>query len=749
MILKDMFLKDIERDIRGVIKVAQTNEDDIYQELDEYVVTQELHKHLSKFYDNYQKGINGKTDKMGVWISGFFGSGKSHFLKILAYLLENKEVKGMQPIDFFENKVQDSLVYANMKRTANVDTEVILFNIDSKSSLDNKSKEDAILRVFMKVFYEHRGYYGDIPGVAEMEKYLDKQGVYEAFKTEFKALAGESWESRRNSFYFDADFVIGALTKVTDMSEESARNWFENGVNNFEISIEKFSKDVKEYIDEKGSNFHLVFLVDEIGQYIGDSRNLMLNLQTLAEDLGTHAHGKVWIMVTSQESIDSIVKVKGDDFSRIQGRFDTRLSLSSISVDEVIKKRILEKYSHVNDKLKVLFPEKSVILKNLISFRESTADLRGYDNEQEFADVYPFIPYQFKLLQNVFEQVRKHGSSGKHLSEGERSMLSAFKEAGLSYKDAEEGTLIPFYAFYDTIKEFLNPAISRVIEGAKENPALKDDDFNINLLKVLFMIKYIKELPSNMDNIATLMVTNMDEDKLQLKEKIKVAVRKLTSQTLIQKNGDYFVFLTDDEQDINREIKQMNIDEDIVKRELANYIFQDMFDDKRFNYSKQYAFSYNQKMDEKNYGNQTSSIGLNIVSPLSDHYQKSDQEMMMMTSGIGEMLIKLGGNGIYVEEMEEALRIEEFRKKKNITQLPENIQNILNNKQAEVRERKRRVRELLEDAIKDGAFFVNGDKMDIKGSSVKEKINSAFKQLVDNVYTKLGYVKDHWRTNEH
>ncbi|ARF16733.1 BREX system P-loop protein BrxC [Sporosarcina ureae] len=743
MILKEMFLKDIERDIRGVIKVAQTSEADIYQELDEYVVTQELHKHFSKFYDNYQKGIDGKTDKMGVWISGFFGSGKSHFLKILAYLLENKAVQGKKPVDFFEEKVKDPLVYANMKRTADVDTETILFNIDSKSSLDNKSKEDAILRVFMKVFYEHRGYYGDIPGVAEMEKYLDKQDVYEAFKQEFQALAGEPWESRRNSFYFDADFVIGALTKVTDMSEESARNWFENGVNNFEISIEKFSKDVKEYIDEKGPKFHLVFLVDEIGQYIGDSRNLMLNLQTLAEDLGTHAHGKVWIMVTSQESIDSIVKVKGDDFSRIQGRFDTRLSLSSISVDEVIKKRILEKHQHVNDKLKVLFPEKSAILKNLISFRESTADLRGYDNEQEFAEVYPFIPYQFKLLQNVFEQVRKHGSSGKHLSEGERSMLSAFKEAGLRYKDAEEGTLIPFHAFYDTIKEFLNPSISRVIEGANENPALKDDPFNKDLLKLLFMIKYIKELPANIDNIATLMVTHIDEDKLQLKEKIKGSLRKLISQTLIQKNGDYYLFLTDDEQDINREIKQMNIDDDIVKRELANYIFQDLYDDKRFNYSRQYSFSYNQKMDEKNYGNQTSSIGLQILSPLSDHYHKSDQEMMMMTSGSGEMIIKLGGNEAYVEEMEEALRIEEFRKKKNITQLPENIHNILNNKQAEVRERRRRVRELLDNAIKDGAFFVNGDKMDIKGSSVKEKINSAFKQLVDNVYTKLGYVKEH------
>ena len=738
-----MFQKSIERDIRGVIKVAQQDEDDIYQELDEYVVTRELQKHFSKFYENYQKGINGATDKMGVWISGFFGSGKSHFLKILAYLLENKQIKGKHAIDFFKDKVNDPLTYANMQRTAEVDTEVILFNIDSKSSLDNKSKEDAILRVFMKVFYEHRGYYGDIPGVAEMEKYLDKQGVYDAFKSEFLNLAGETWEERRNTFYFDADYVIGALTKVTDMSEESARNWFENGVNNFEISIEKFAKDVNEYVDSKGKNFHLIFLVDEIGQYIGDNRNLMLNLQTVAEDLGTHCKGKVWIMVTSQESIDSIIKVKGDDFSRIQGRFDTRLSLSSISVDEVIKKRILQKKDYVNDKLKMIYPDKSAILKNLISFRDSTADLRGFDNEQEFADVYPFIPYQFKLLQNVFEQVRKHGSSGKHLSEGERSMLSAFKEAGLRYKDAEEGTLIPFYAFYDTIKEFLNPTISRVIDGAYQNPALEDDEFNMDLLKVLFMIKYVKELPSNIDNIATLMVTHIDEDKLQLKEKIKSSLRKLISQTLIQKNGEEYIFLTDDEQDINREIKSLNIDQELVKRELATYIFQDLYEDKRFRYSNEYSFSFNQKMDEKNYGNQTSNIGMNVLSPLSDHYHKSEQELMMTTSGNSEMIIKLGGNEVYIEEMEEALRIEEFRRKTNITQLSENIQNILNNKQAEARDRRKRVRNYLEDAIKDSSFFINGDKVDIKGSSVREKINAAFTLLVENVYTKLGYVKEH------
>lgn len=100
MLIKDMFVKDIERSIKGVIKVAQTDEDNTYQELEEYVVTRELNKHLSKFYENYQQGIDGKTDKMGVWISGFFGSGKSHFLKILAYLLENKKAKDKRAVDF-------------------------------------------------------------------------------------------------------------------------------------------------------------------------------------------------------------------------------------------------------------------------------------------------------------------------------------------------------------------------------------------------------------------------------------------------------------------------------------------------------------------------------------------------------------------------------------------------------------------------------------------------------------------------
>src|SRR5690625_2264651 len=742
MLLKEMFDKDIDRDIRGVIKADQTNEEDVYQELNEYVVTRELHKHFSKFYENYLKGVDGKTDKVGVWISGFFGSGKSHFLKILSYLLKNNPVKGKKPIDFFEDKISDPLVYANLKRTADVPTETILFNIDSKSPLDNKSKEDAILRVLLKVFYEHRGYYGDNPVVAELEKYLDEEGSLEAFKDEYEKVAEEPWLNRRHSFYFDTHYVKEALIKATDMTEEAVDNWLNYGAENIEVSIEKFAHDVKKYIDTKEPNFHLVFLIDEIGQYIGDRRDLMLNLQTVTENLGAICGGRAWVMVTSQESIDSIVKVKGDDFSRIQGRFDTRLSLSSISVDEVIQKRILEKKDYAEDKLKAIYPEKGPILKNVISFRDSTADLQGFEDSQEFSDVYPFVPYQYRLLQNVFEQIRKHGSSGKHLSEGERSMLSAYREAGIRFMEESEGTLIPFYAFYDTIQEFLQPVVSRVIEGAAHNPALQDDTFHNELLKVLFMIKYVKEIPANIDNIATLMVTHVDEDKLKLKEKINASLRKLISQTLIQKNGEEYIFLTDDEQDINREIKALSVEEDRLKRELAEYIYQDLYHVRKYSYSKMYDFSFNQKMDEKNYGPQTSSIGVTILSPLSEHYNSSEQGLMMMSSDSSEVIVRLGGDGAYVEEVEEALKIDDYRQGRNITQLPENIQNILNNKQAEARERRRRGKDLLEDAIKNATFFMNGNVIDVTGSTVREKMNDALKSLVENTYTQLPHVKE-------
>ena len=125
--------------------------------------------------------------------------------------------------------------------------------------------------------------------------------------------------------------------------------------------------------------------------------------------------------------------------------FKTRLSLSSSSVDEVIQKRILKKKPEVVSQLEVLYGENDSVLRNLFSFTDSILDIKGYSGPGEFAVNFPFVPYQFIIMQKVFAEIRKHGNSGKHLSGGERSMLSGFQEATQKVQEKDEYALVPFF----------------------------------------------------------------------------------------------------------------------------------------------------------------------------------------------------------------------------------------------------------------------------------------------------------------
>ena len=120
MKIQSMFQKDIDRDINGVIKVSQNDQQSLKQELSEYIITKELRRHFATFFDNYVKAIDNPTDKIGVWISGFFGSGKSHFLKMLSYLLSNKEVDGKHAFDYFADKFDDPMMYATVQKCVRI-----------------------------------------------------------------------------------------------------------------------------------------------------------------------------------------------------------------------------------------------------------------------------------------------------------------------------------------------------------------------------------------------------------------------------------------------------------------------------------------------------------------------------------------------------------------------------------------------------------------------------------------------------
>lgn len=755
MQVKSLFKKPINRPINGVVKADQLDESTIWQELDEFVVTRELDQHLRKFFATYVESFDQAKNaeiagKIGVWVSGFFGSGKSHFIKILSYLLHNDEHHhngdSKRAVDFFERKIQDAMLFADIKRAVASNTDVILFNIDSKA--DTKAGRDAILSVFLKVLNEMQGFCPDHPHIAHMERYLQSKGKLEAFEEAFQKASGSSWKTERDAYQFNHDQVVAAWCAATGQSKEAAEKWIDKAEENFSLTIENFCKWVKEYLDQKGKNHRIIFLVDEVGQFIGGDTHLMLNLQTITEDLGTMCGGRAWVVVTSQEDIDAVLgdlrSTKSHDFSKIQGRFKTRLSLSSANVDEVIQERLLAKVDGVNGELQSIYKEKGDILRNQLSFHNVGMTFKQYTDADNFCRNYPFAPYQFQLVQKIFEAIRKAGATGLHLSRGERSILDAFQSAGIAVANAEVGVLVPLYRFYPSIDSFLDTAVKRTIDQAKDNASLKP--FDIDILRVLFLIRYVEEIKGNIDNLTTLCIDQIDADRLALKKRIEESLLRLEKETLISRSGDNFFFLTNEERDINREIKEVDLSSSEEAKVLGEIIFDDALKGNRKHryQANKMDFTFNRVCDSFPYGSRVDKdLTVQVFTPLGE----SDPELWEnarfqreSTQEGGQVVIKLDDDVTLARELRQYLQTDKFLRTKSDDTLPEATKRIHRAMAEDNRERRERLKNVLGNLLSDATYFAAGQRVEIKSSTPTTALDEALEYLIDNTFPKMAYI---------
>ena len=741
-----MFLDDINRKISGVIKVDQDTESIVEQDLSEYVITKELKKHFIDFFSRYSDSFDNPTDDIGVWISGFFGSGKSHFLKILSYILENKEIKGVKTVERFREKFYDDpATFMMIDKATQVPTETILFNIDIEGPMEKD--KTAVLRVFVKMFYKHLGFYGENLKVAKLEQYIDRRGKTEEFRQVFEEKNGDSWLESRDIFDFCEDEVVESLMEVLEMSETSARNWFDSS-EEIDISICKLVSEIKDYVETKPDNFRLLFMIDEVGQYIGADTDMLMNLQSLVEKIGSECMGKVWVMATGQEALDEIIRVRTDGFSRIQARFKTRLSLTSSSADEVIQKRILCKNEDANLYLEDVYDKQKNVMDNLFKFREALGDIRGFEGPNEFSINFPFVPYQFILLQKVFTEIRKHGNAGKHHSGAERSMLSGFQETAQRIQDRDEYALVSFWMFYDTVHTFLDGSIRRVIERAERAAADKKglEPIDTDVLKLLYMVRYVDgDIPANLDNIVIMMAEDIRMDKIAEKEKIQKSLDRLIRQNYIARTGETYNFLTDAEQDVEREIKDEYVDPSEITRRISEMVFASLYTSKKFRYDKKYDFDFNKKVDGVNYGNPVEGMELEIYTIATSEIDK--QELRLKTESKNKVLLVLGDTEYY-NFIENSMKIDKFARKKNIPQLPKSMQDIIRGKQDDAEHYKEDAIDELKEAFNKAKFYIDGDKVTIKAGSPQAKIDEALEYLVSNVYNKLDLINKNTDTDE-
>ena len=754
MKIQELFARDIHRSINGVVKADQLDASSVWQELDEFVVTRELRDHIEELVEVMVSTIESETNaanQNGVWVSGFFGCGKSHFIKVLSYLLENNEHASngerRRAVDFFADKITEAMLFADMKKVVAAATDTILFNIDSKA--DHRSGRDALLQVFLKVLNEKQGYSGDHPHIAHMERHLDEKGQLAVFHNAFEREAGGSWLAERDAWEFHRDEVIVALSETLGQSATSVERWVDGGAENFSLTVENFARWVKRYLDGKGQGRRLMFLVDEVGQFIGKDTHLMLNLQTITEELGTVCAGRAWVVVTSQEDLDAVLgdlKInKQNDFSKIQGRFSTRLSLSSANVDEVIKKRLLDKNAAAAAPLVAAYEGRHDILRNQLSFVNTGMSFRTYADVDEFAACYPFAAYQFALLQKVFESIRKAGATGLHLAQGERSLLDAFQSAAKQIGGLDIGALVPFYRFYPAVEGFLDTTVKRTIDQAAHNHALQA--FDATVLKVLFLIRYIDEVPGSVDNLLTLCVDEIDADKLALRKTIEASLARLEGETLIARNGDLYFFLTNEERDIGREIKNTPIPSGAEERELGKLLFEDILGDvRKHTYSVTGRdFSFTRLCDDHPVGHRLDgSLEVAFVSPLGDSYSdlRDDGRCVLYTGADrGRVLIRLPDDLRLGRDLRTYLQTESYVKTKHTGSLPDTTKRILRDRSADNRTRRSRLVHSLRTMLADASYFASGKKLDISRTEPKDALSDALEYLIQNAYLKMGYIK--------
>lgn len=728
MSIKNIFKKDIYRNIKKVINASEDDSLDV--ELDEYVITAEIENDLSKLFEAYCESIPNIN---GVWISGFFGSGKSHLLKMLSLLLENRDVKGKSTLEYFQEKGFDSLLKADIEKATKIRSESILFNIGTES----KNEGDAsVINAFVKQFYAHLGFCPSDLGIARMEYDLSCDGKLEEFKKIFLALDGQPWEKRRKTKYAVKDKIVKAFAEATGQEEDKS---LLTSYSDIKYSASEFAEMVKDYIDSnsKPFPFRLNFFVDEVGQFVAGKSNYLLALQEIASALSDKTKNSSWVFVTCQDKLEDFVETKEDsEISKIQDRFPLRIGLSNENVAEVIQKRLLSKNDVGLGKIEGIYNSYKDTF-NMLLRLEGGIKTFVYKDSADCKASYPFRNYDFSLFTKAFVALSEHHAfTGKYVSTQARNLLFAFSSALINvdkemYSNSDN-PLVPFDAFYDGVEELLVGNFTEPIADAKKG--LGEDNFAIRVLKTLLFVKYLgKEFYSSSSNISKLLFSSLEDDPNAIKEKTDKALRDLEQECLVQKkNNDEYEFLTNKEKDIEQEIKNINVSDETLNKELYSLLYGEILQtvpkaiDEAGN-----TFFITKLVDSYTKPTQSYTLSLAIVTnriTVNFADSKWNNTLVVKLENTKDLLVELN---LYLQTINYRMQqsgIDEERSK------------ILDSKMEHNKARRERIKESLNSLILDAKMEIRGNSIEETNLDAPTKIKNGLKALVSRVYTNLSSI---------
>jgi len=598
MNFRDLYQKDINREINPAVSADDMTDATIATEIGEYVFTDEIINGLGDVIG----GIKSSTKSHnGIWVSGYFGSGKSHFMKFTDYCLSAQH--GAEARKRVEEAVakRDPLTVADSKSTVTVaewngikqwldaaDVETILFNIGAVHN-NNASQDQVFIDVFWNQFNKMRGYNEfSVPLAQLVELPLDKAGKFEAFK---QKLAEDGFDWRRDAYQLS----IMELDTVLDYAKELLPSLSTDAIrerltkNDMVLSVNTFLAELQKYIQDKPKDYRLVFCADEVSQFIDGRPTLLLQLQEIVTGFHNACGGKVWLVCTAQQDLSEMldachINQASDDFGKIKGRFQIKVSLKGTNVDFITKKRILEKKPAAELDLRERYKK---IQAAIPAQYQLPVGYESYADETAYVDAYPFVAYQFKLVGQVFNAFRNRDFVDREVKDSARSVLNVTFRVAKETQNIEVGQFISFDQFFNTMfKGSLTAIGQRSLKNADDIAAAypANPEFAHRVVNVLFMICNLGEaekqtFPATVDNVTTLLLRDLDTPKLSLKHEVEDVTKFLCDKNVLQvipakgTIAETFQFYTEDEIEVATAIKNKTVDTSTMAQELQGVIF--------------------------------------------------------------------------------------------------------------------------------------------------------------------------------
>lgn len=570
MRIREIFDTKIEEKIEPVVKVAERQDaNKLAAEIGSYVVTPTIERYLDDFLEHYTDTFHLPTPEIGVWISGYFGSGKSYLAKIAALLVENSVLVGVSAAERFASRIpadapRKSSIERSLFRLDQCDSQVLGFNINTAT--DDKSTP--LPQVLLSQYYQSKGYSSNFIYARVIEAELDKMGKLADLHAAAARHAGRDWPDIQQNLTFYARALYQAASEVApklfptpDDVAQALQNAGRGELYNVQFLVRTILDDLDARERSTGKPSRFVFVLDETGQWIGDDNQRLSQLQALVEEAGDKGQGKIWIFVTTHEDMGAVyanARVRQADFKKVEGRFRFKLSLTTENIEQVLEDRLFKK--NVAGKQEVInaYRANPGVLRDLGELKNTSQKLPPC-NEEKFTSVYPFLPYQIHLIPEIVKSLRSAGGRGEQLSGSTRTLLAISQDilrAGRrDYLDEVVGALVSFDEVYANLvaEGEITPDVRREMNRI-EDVVPRSTSLTRRVAEVLYLVRELRYIPRTIDNIARLLVEFTDDDLPTLISKVQPELEKLQKARLVARIGEEYEFLTGERRTFEEEV---------------------------------------------------------------------------------------------------------------------------------------------------------------------------------------------------